>query len=686
MGLKLKKRINDAISAFLSGLFGNDLKPKLQELTSWHQELFSNHQDLERAYRNLENELGRVKQENFRKFPLKILKDNNLFIVGDFVIEAPFPPVSLEIRDALEQNRYESVELYLASQLVRPGDTVLDLGSGLGLSAIVAGKAAQGGRVVGYEADPRVAQLARDNAARNGIDLEIRNSAISAHEGDFTFYQDEDFLSNSMFPMEGGKAITIPCAAFRKVIQEIRPNFISCDIEGVERDLFDGADLSSVRRVVLETHEAVIGLDGIKKCCDQLALAGLRKVDSLSWHSVLVFDRDGLTNEIPPFTIAPSGTSSDDKNSVYHAPFQLFDVADPSIYQDINTYRQSSVVARSAPIVWYAPNWLHWWGGGIYTILRFAKLISDHGTRTIIYVYDNRGFPSLEKLKEDVEVAYPGHNIEITTDITSLPVGHIAIATTHESVFSVLRAPPCAARFYFMQEYESLLYSGGTRAEQANSTYQLGFKGICGGDWLRSTFQSYGGKAIKFDFSIDANVFYPGQPVRDKVERLFFFGRPTSDRRMFDLGVAALTAIHSKHKDVEIIVAGLDNLPKLPFPAQYLGNMSIEDTGDLYRTVDLGLTLSGSNLSYLPVELMACGVPVLTNRSPMVSWYCNHLENSYCAYPLVSDFVNGFDLLASSKSLREKLVMGGLTSTAATSWDLEAEKIRAFIETEVGWR
>ena len=336
---------------------------------------------------------------------------------------------------------------------------------------------------------------------------------------------------------------------------------------------------------------------------------------------MLVFDRDGLTIEIAPFAITPSGTAPDDKTSFYHAPFPLLDVADPSIFDDVKTYRQSSTVARNAPIVWYSPNWLHWWGGGIYTILRFAKLIADHGTKTIIYVYDNKGFPTLAKLRADRNMTHPGHNIEITTDITSLPIGHIAIATTHQSVFSVLRAPPCAARFYFMQGYESLLYAGGTQAEQANSTYQLGFKGICGGDWLRSIFQSYGGKATKFDFSIDSKVFYPGRPVRKNVETLFFFGRPASDRRMYDFGAAALTAIHAKHPDVKIVIAGLDDLPELPFPAEYLGNMQIEDTGDLYRTVDVGLTLSGSNLSYLPLEFMACGVPVLTNKGSQLSWY-----------------------------------------------------------------
>jgi glycosyltransferase involved in cell wall biosynthesis len=317
--------------------------------------------------------------------------------------------------------------------------------------------------------------------------------------------------------------------------------------------------------------------------------------------------------------------------------------------------------------------------------LRFAKLISDRGIKTLLYVYDNEGYPTLEKLRTDLDEAYPGHGIEITTDITRLPVGHIAVATTHQSVFSVLRAPPCSARFYLMQEFESLLYPGGTQAEQANATYQMGFKGICGGDWLKSIFESFGGKATKFDFAVDRGIFYSDRPVRDEVSRLFFFGRPSSERRMYDLGVAALQRIHEKYPNVEIVIAGLDGLKTLPFPATYLGNRTVAETGELYRTCDVGLTLSGSNLSYLPLELMASGVPVLTNRGPQVNWFCKHLENSYCAYPFASDFLRGFDALYQSKSLRERLVQDGFASVETTTWELEAEKIYTFISKEVGW-
>jgi O-antigen biosynthesis protein len=214
----------------------------------------------------------------------------------------------------------------------------------------------------------------------------------------------------------------------------------------------------------------------------------------------------------------------------------------------------------------------------------------------------------------------------------------------------------------------------------------MGFKGICGGDWLKSIFDRYGGQSIKFDFAVDRSIFYPGGEVRERVSRLFFFGRPSSDRRMYELGVAVCRKIKEKYPDVEIVIAGLDGLDELPFPATYLGNLAIEKTGDLYRTVDVGLTFSGSNLSYLPVELMASGVPVLTNSGPQLSWFCKHLENCYAAQPMVSDFLRGFELLYSSRELRQKLVESGLRSVSHTTWQNEADKIFAYISKEVGWR
>lgn len=658
----------------LTEILYQDLTKHHQDLTKHHQELFRNHQNLESAYKHQEKVIFKLRNEPRYKRIVAALEVENLFSVEDIIVEAPCPPVSKGIRNALANNGYETVELYYVRNLVRPGDNVLDLGSGLGLTSISAAIALQGkGRVVGYEADPRIAKIAQKNADRNNVNVEIRNYAISSEEGFLDLYVSQEFLANSAFENTNTEKISVPCKKIQTVIDEISPQVISCDVEGVEGSLFDGVDLSCVRSMVLETHEQYLGTKGVEKCIKHLAQAGLHRVESLTWGPVMVFDRDGSANSIYPFMIDSQGSlfEGDVPNQ------SLLDVSDATIFSDVYKFKRNSEKPSDPVLVWYSPNWLYWWGGGILTILRFANLIARKDVKTMIYVYDNKGHPTLEKLCADLDEAYPGHQIKITTDITSIPKNHIAIATTHQSVFHVLRAPDCADRFYFMQEYESLLYPGGTFSEQANATYRLGFKGICGGDWLKNTFKSYGGEAISFNFSIDKSIFYPSK-IRAKVKRLFFFGRPSTDRRMYELGFAVVKEISKLHPSLEIVVAGMDGL-SFPFPVTNLGNLEISKTGDLYRTCDIGLTFSGSNMSYLPVELMASGVPVITNAGPHVEWYCKHKMNSMVCEPFVSAFIQGFEELFNSPKLRESLVKGGLETTSKTSWEQEAEKIYSYL-------
>ena len=226
------------------------------------------------------------------------------FVVGDIVIEAPRPQVSRSVRKSLRKNEYETAEAYLVRQLVRPGDAVLDLGSGLGLTSIAAAKASGSGRVVGYEADPAIAPLAKKNAQRNGVRVEIRNKAIAREKGVCEFHVRRSFTASSVFPKKRSKKILIEADAFQDALDEIRPDVLVCDIEGVEKEVFAGANLSSVQRVILEVHPELIGVPGVLKCVHDLADSGLSRVESLSSGQVLVFDRDGSSSSIEPFKSA----------------------------------------------------------------------------------------------------------------------------------------------------------------------------------------------------------------------------------------------------------------------------------------------------------------------------------------------------------------------------------------------
>ena len=66
----------------------------------------------------------------------------------------------------------------------RPGARVLDVGTGSGLLAIAARKLGAG-RVVANDNDPAAVEVARENAARNGVELELTTAPVPAIAGPF---------------------------------------------------------------------------------------------------------------------------------------------------------------------------------------------------------------------------------------------------------------------------------------------------------------------------------------------------------------------------------------------------------------------------------------------------------------------------------------------------------------------
>lgn len=329
-------------------------------------------------------------------------------------------------------------------------------------------------------------------------------------------------------------------------------------------------------------------------------------------------------------------------------------------------------------IIWFVPDWTNVWGGGHYTLFRFANHFAKQGTHNIIYIYNNERHTTPQALQSDLQIALDTCRLEVVLDPRELPECAAAIATTWQSAYHVRAFPFAREKFYFMQDYESYFYAFGTASIQANETYSFGFHGITGGGWLRSQYEAHGGSAINYRFAADPKIFYPALPnakVRPTVRRMFFYGRPSTERRCFELGMASLQAISNRFPDVEIIIAGLDLSFTPPFKASLLGNMTLEETGKLYRTCDVGVAFSATNLSYLPVELMACGVPVISNRGPQVEWHCEDGKNSRLVEATPEAVLAAFSELCHSASLRQQLADGGLATLRELSWEEEMQRV-----------
>jgi glycosyltransferase involved in cell wall biosynthesis len=95
--------------------------------------------------------------------------------------------------------------------------------------------------------------------------------------------------------------------------------------------------------------------------------------------------------------------------------------------------------------------------------------------------------------------------------------------------------------------------------------------------------------------------------------KIFFYARPATPRRGFELGVKALEVFHERNPGYEVVMAGGDvPADTFSFPVTDVGYVTEDMLNDLYNQSAAALVISLTNCSLLPLEIMATGCPVVT--------------------------------------------------------------------------
>ena len=109
-----------------------------------------------------------------------------------------------------------------------------------------------------------------------------------------------------------------------------------------------------------------------------------------------------------------------------------------------------------------------------------------------------------------------------------------------------------------------------------------------------------------------------------------------------------------------------------------LGLLGYRGTGDLYRTCDAGAVLMmTSHPSYLPMELMACGAAVVTNRNPRTAWLLRDGENALLAETTATAFAERIVDALTDDGARAALTEGAsaFVRRERTDWDGEWDRL-----------
>jgi glycosyltransferase involved in cell wall biosynthesis len=312
--------------------------------------------------------------------------------------------------------------------------------------------------------------------------------------------------------------------------------------------------------------------------------------------------------------------------------------------------------------------------GGHLNIFRFIAMLEERGFDCrIVICHESRTITAEAAKQEITDWFFPLKAPVYMHPSVSIPSTHFAIATGWQTAYPVKAFKGCVQPLYFVQDYEPWFQGAGSVAAFAEATYRFGFPAITAGDWLATMLrEKYGMRTFPIGFGVDHELYrpLPKEPGRQG-RHVLFYARPPTERRGFELGMLALHKLTAQMPDVTVHFVGwpMDRYA-IPFRHVDHGILPLERLAELYSQCDAALVLSFSNVSLLPLEIMACGCPVVSNDGANVEWLVDK-DNALLVEPTVESVIIGLVSVLTKPALAHKLITTGLATTSKKHWNTE---------------
>ena len=174
-----------------------------------------------------------------------------------------------------------TTEQYLEFAALSEGQTALDLGSYSGLTSIIfAKKVGHTGKIIAVEADPICIDCIKTNVRRfhqsyNSDIIKILQGAVWIDDKGLLFSSEGNMGSSAVLFVgpRRGTMIKVPTITLSQIADRYclrRVDFIKCDIEGAEREIFNDNEFFNrySPRIIAETHlaDGASTANAVKKC------------------------------------------------------------------------------------------------------------------------------------------------------------------------------------------------------------------------------------------------------------------------------------------------------------------------------------------------------------------------------------------------------------------------------------
>lgn len=291
----------------------------------------------------------------------------------------------------------------------------------------------------------------------------------------------------------------------------------------------------------------------------------------------------------------------------------------------------TSGMAAPNSLLWIIPDF-NIGSGGHTTIFRIIHHLESKGYTSTILIVGQGVHLSAESARRDIVEHFFPLRAEVLLEGDAVPATEFVIATSWHTAYYARRVSSAARKLYFVQDFEPLFYSMGSEYVFAENTYHFGFFGITAGGWLAQRLAAeYGMQTLPISFGVEHERYHAIARREPERRRVFFYARPPTARRAFELGLMVLNLVHKALPSTEFILAGWDTSSyDIPFPHLGAGTVAVDELPDVYAQCDVALVLSLTNLSLMPLEIMACRCAVVSNRGANVEWLLNEEVAMLC--------------------------------------------------------
>lgn len=344
------------------------------------------------------------------------------------------------------------------------------------------------------------------------------------------------------------------------------------------------------------------------------------------------------------------------------------------------------MIAGSLVINWLVPEPFPGAGGDV-GIFRMISHLAEFGHRCRAYVV---AYGLMNEFSDAEVRAYVSEHFGPTRATYfrfhgQVKDADITFATFWPTAEALLKLSNSGQKYYLIQDFEPAFYPKEPHHyERAEVTYQSNLRCITLGPWLTKLLRSrYQAVADHFDFAVDSRIYHPHRGRGTRNPSVSFYARPATPRRAYEMGVAALGRVKERIPESEICFFGSDELlPEPPYPHRNLGKLNQTELAHLFARSDVGVVLSLSNPSFVPLEMMACGCAVVEVASERWNGVLAHGENALLVAPSVAAVARGVIELIENSSLREKLIRNGTALTERMSWCDSARQIESILQRE----